>query len=143
MATFAVKQLEVLVKDPEGSGTPVPISDIETLDVSLNSNVEQYSTLGEVFERAVKTGAAMELSLEGKYNDTDPGQIKLRETWDKVGAQAEKTITIKYPNGDSFDITGPIGINNYGGGGANDVGSFSASMNSNGTPVFVPASPSE
>lgn len=141
MATFAVKQLEVSVKDPGSTVEGIKISDLETLDVSLNSNVEQYSTLGEVFERATKTGAAMELSIEGKFNDSDKGQNKLRETWDKVGAEAEKTIVIKYPNGDTFEITGPIGINNYGGGGANDVGSFSASMNSNGTPAFKPITP--
>ncbi|WP_212635839.1 Ig-like domain-containing protein, partial [Salmonella enterica] len=30
-------------------------------------------------------------------------------------------------------------INDFGGGGANDIGSFSATLNSNGAPVFTPA----
>ncbi|EAD3300098.1 Ig domain-containing protein [Listeria monocytogenes] len=139
MATYAVKQLEISVKDSGGSGDGVAVKDLETLDISLNSNVEQYTTIGEVFERAVKTGAAMELGLDGKYNESDPGQNELRETWDKVGAEAEKTIVIKFPAGSKYEITGPIGINDFGGGGANDIGSFSATQNSNGTPVFTPA----
>ncbi|WP_255304350.1 phage tail tube protein, partial [Listeria monocytogenes] len=98
-----------------------------------------YTTLGEKFERAVKTGMAMELGLDGKYNDSDEGQNKLRETWDKVGASAEKTIIVKLPSGAKYEITGPIGINDFGGGGANDIGSFSATLNSNGAPVFTPA----
>lgn len=101
--------------------------------------MEQYTTIGEVFERAVKTGAAMELGLDGKYNESDPGQNELRETWDKVGSEAEKTIVVKFPAGSKYEITGPIGINDFGGGGANDIGSFSATQNSNGTPVFTPA----
>ncbi|EAD4262068.1 Ig domain-containing protein [Listeria sp. FSL L7-0993] len=139
MATYAVKQLEISVKDSGESGDGVAIKDLETLDISLNSNVEQYTTIGEVFERAVKTGAAMELGLDGKYNESDPGQNELRETWDKVGAEAEKTIVVKFPAGSKYEITGPIGINDFGGGGANDIGSFSATQNSNGTPVFTPA----
>ncbi|MBC1801122.1 phage tail tube protein [Listeria booriae] len=137
MATFAVKQLKISVGDAGGSTPKTPIGDLETMDISLNANIEQYSTIGEVFERAVKTGAAMELSLDGKYNDSDPGQNILRETWDKVGAEAEKELEIEYPNGDIFEITGPVGINDYGGGGANDVASFSTSMNSNGAPKFI------
>ncbi|HEL9095245.1 TPA: Ig domain-containing protein [Listeria monocytogenes] len=139
MATYAVKQLEISVKDSGESGDGVAIKDLETLDISLNSNVEQYTTIGEVFERAVKTGAAMELGLDGKYNESDPGQNELRETWDKVGAEAEKTIVVKFPAGSKYEITGPIGINDFGGGGANDIGSFSATLNSNGAPVFTPA----
>ncbi|MEN0964067.1 Ig-like domain-containing protein [Listeria monocytogenes] len=139
MATYAVKQLEISVKDSGQSGDGVAIKDLETLDISLNSNVEQYTTIGEVFERAVKTGAAMELGLDGKYNESDPGQNELRETWDKVGSEAEKTIVVKFPAGSKYEITGPIGINDFGGGGANDIGSFSATQNSNGTPVFTPA----
>ncbi|EJZ5798026.1 Ig domain-containing protein [Listeria monocytogenes] len=139
MATYAVKQLEISVKDSGESGDGVAIKDLETLDISLNSNVEQYTTIGEVFERAVKTGAAMELGLDGKYNESDPGQNELRETWDKVGAEAEKTIVVKFPAGSKYEITGPIGINDFGGGGANDIGSFSATQNSNGRPVFTPA----
>ncbi|EHJ7299484.1 Ig domain-containing protein [Listeria monocytogenes] len=138
MATYAVKQLEISVKDSGESGDGVSIKDLETLDISLNSNVEQYTTIGEVFERAVKTGAAMELGLDGKYNESDPGQNELRETWDKVGSEAEKTIVVKFPAGSKYEITGPIGINDFGGG-ANDIGSFSATQNSNGTPVFTPA----
>ncbi|EAC6099237.1 Ig domain-containing protein, partial [Listeria monocytogenes] len=111
MATYAVKQLEISVKDSGESGDGVAIKDLETLDISLNSNVEQYTTIGEVFERAVKTGAAMELGLDGKYNESDPGQNELRETWDKVGAEAEKTIVVKFPAGSKYEITGPIGIN--------------------------------
>ncbi|EAF4147997.1 Ig domain-containing protein [Listeria monocytogenes] len=139
MATYAVKQLEISVKDSGQSGDGVAIKDLETLDISLNSNVEKYTTIGEVFERAVKTGAAMELGLDGKYNESDPGQNELRETWDKVGSEAEKTIVVKFPAGSKYEITGPIGINDFGGGGANDIGSFSATQNSNGTPVFTPA----
>ncbi|HAM1754216.1 TPA: Ig domain-containing protein [Listeria monocytogenes] len=139
MATYAVIQLEISVKDSGQSGDGVAIKDLETLDISLNSNVEQYTTIGEVFERAVKTGAAMELGLDGKYNESDPGQNELRETWDKVGSEAEKTIVVKFPAGSKYEITGPIGINDFGGGGANDIGSFSATQNSNGTPVFTPA----
>ncbi|EAF4826476.1 Ig domain-containing protein [Listeria monocytogenes] len=139
MATYAVKQLEISVKDSGESGDGVSIKDLETLDISLNSNVEQYTTIGEVFERAVKTGTAMELGLDGKYNESDPGQNELRETWDKVGSEAEKTTVVKFPAGSKYEITGPIGINDFGGGGANDIGSFSATQNSNGTPVFTPA----
>ncbi|EIC1657373.1 hypothetical protein LMT23_003155, partial [Listeria monocytogenes] len=49
MATYAVKQLEISVKDSGESGDGVSIKDLETLDISLNSNVEQYTTIGEVF----------------------------------------------------------------------------------------------
>lgn len=93
MPTYAVKEIEIFVRDANlATGDGVLIKDLETLDISLNSNIEQYTTLGEKFERAVKTGMAMELGLDGKYNDSDEGQNKLRETWDKVGASAEKLL---------------------------------------------------
>lgn len=47
-----------------------------------------------------------------------------------------KTIIVKLPSGAKYEITGPIGINDFGGGGANDIGSFSATLNSNGAPVL-------
>lgn len=91
MPTYAVKEIEIFVRDAKlTTGDGVLIKDLETLDISLNSNIEQYTTIGENFERAVKTGMAMELGLDGKYNDSDEGQNELRETWDKVGASAEK-----------------------------------------------------
>ncbi|EIY0496224.1 hypothetical protein MMB82_003006 [Listeria monocytogenes] len=140
MPTYAVKEIEIFVRDAKlTTGDGVLIKDLETLDISLNSNIEQYTTIGENFERAVKTGMAMELGLDGKYNDSDEGQNELRETWDKVGASAEKTIVAKFPGGSKYEITGPIGINDFGGGGANDIGAFSATLNSNGAPKFTAA----
>ncbi|EAC4425325.1 Ig domain-containing protein [Listeria monocytogenes] len=139
MATYAVKELEISTRKASETGDGTLIKDLETLNISLNSNVEQYTTIGEVFERAVKTGAALELGLEGKYNETDEGQNELRETWDQVGSKAERVIIVKFPAGSKYEITGPVGIDDFGGGGANDIGAFSATVNSNGTPVFTPA----
>ncbi|MED6083507.1 hypothetical protein VZU57_07275 [Listeria monocytogenes] len=56
MPTYAVKEIEIFVRDAKlTTGDGVLIKDLETLDISLNSNIEQYTTIGENFERAVKT----------------------------------------------------------------------------------------
>ena len=140
MSTFAVNELEIKVYG--GTITKelaVSIGDLETVEIPLESTVETWNTIGDAFQHAMKTGVAMSLTFEGKYNTTDAGQKALRATWDKVGTAAELHILITYPDASSFDIVGPIGIENFGGGDATAIGAFSFGMTSNGKPVYTPA----
>lgn len=140
MSTFAVNELEIKVYGGTLTElTSVTISDIETMDIALDSNVEEWDSIGDVFKHAMKTGAKFGLSFDGKYNTTDAGQDNLRETWDKVGTAAERTIILEYPDASSFKITGPVAIKNFGGGKSTDIGSFSFDVTSNGKPTYTPA----
>ena len=110
MSTFAVNELAIKVYGGAiTKALAVSIGDLETVEIPLESTVETWNTIGDAFQHAMKTGVAMSLTFEGKYNTTDAGQQALRATWDKVGTAAELHILITYPDASSFDIVGPIG----------------------------------
>lgn len=140
MSTFAVNELEIKVYG--GTVTKelaLPINDLETVEIPLESTVETWNTIGDAFQHAMKTGVAMALTFEGKFNTTDVGQKAIRATWDKVGTAAEMHVLITYPDDSSFDIVGPVGIENFGGGDATSIGSFGFTLTSNGKPIYTPA----
>ena len=75
MAVFSVKELTIEIDtDPGGTPTFVEITDMETADIAVEGNVEEWTPLDTAGAmRRLRTGFSQTVTLTGKRNFGDAG----------------------------------------------------------------------
>ena len=136
MAAYAVHELTVQIDT--GSASFVSIAGLETLDLSVNGEVKDWSELGNGgWKSRLLTGKDIEASFSGKRIEGDAGNDYIATLIDEVTTGANSTIQITWPNGDVLSMPCVVDVSTYGGGNTTDVGALEFSCLSNGQPTFT------
>jgi hypothetical protein len=116
------------------------IADIESFDVSVDGNVEEWNPFTEKgWTRRLKTGSSITITVSGKRNVGDAANDYIAGLAFKTGSEA--TTILKWTMFDGTVITLPVVVNvtNAGTGATRDVAALEAEFLSDGAPTIVEA----
>ena len=117
------------------------IADMESFSVSIDNNVETwYSIAEDGWQKALLTGKAVTISVNGKRNVGDDGNDFVAGMAFKNGREAECKFEWTFKDGTVavFD-NAPIDVREFGGGSSTHVAPLSFDIHSNGKPTITPA----
>ena len=117
------------------------IADMETFSVSFSNGVETWTPMDtEGWQRALMTGKAITITLNGKRNIGDTGNDFVANKAFKNGHDSEGYFEWIMPDGTSISWTNAVfDVKNCGGGDSTNVGVLEFDMISNGKPTVTPA----
>lgn len=135
MAVYAVHELTVEIDTtPEATETYAVIKDVETVDVAVDGNVEEWTPLDTAgFINRLRTGTGMSLTFTGKRNEGDTGNDYVSGLKFAVGTSANTTIKVTTPGSEVLTIPCVIDVNSILGGDSTAVGALEFTALSNGT----------
>lgn len=117
------------------------IADMETFSVSFSNGVETWTPMDtEGWQRALMTGKAITITLNGKRNIGDTGNDFVANKAFKNGHDSEGYFEWIMPDGTSISWTNAVfDVKNCGGGDSTKVGALEFDVISNGKPTVTPA----
>ena len=117
------------------------IADMETFSVSFSNGVETWTPMDtEGWQRALMTGKAITITLNGKRNIGDTGNDFVANKAFKNGHDSEGYFEWIMPDGTSISWTNAVfDVKNCGGGDSTNVGALEFDVISNGKPTVTPA----
>lgn len=122
-----------------GTGTMVPIADMESFSVSFDDNVEEWTPMTtEGWVRRLKTGKGITISLSGKRNVGDAGNDYVAGLAFLSGQSCNSQLEWTFPNGDKVLMDCVINVTSAGGDSTN-VEPLEFECLSDGKPTFTAA----
>lgn len=147
MATFAgvfpVYNLEFEIGTKGKASTEedmAVIADMETFGISIDGSVENWTPMNTAgWARALMTGKAFSISLNGKRNVGDPGNDYVANLAWKDGLDCSSKGTIKFPDGAKLTFDCVVNVTNVGGGDSTNVAPLELELVGDGKPEYLPA----
>lgn len=119
----------------------VPIADMESFSVSIDGNVEEWSSFNNKgwMDRLV-TGKSISISVSGKRNVGDAGNDYVAGLALKTGKDCNTTFVWNFPSGAKLVVPCVVSVTEWGAGESRAVAPLAFDIMSRGMPGFTPAS---
>lgn len=139
---FPVSDIDFEIDTSGGAATAVfvPIADMETAGLSIDTGVETWNSITEDgWQRALATAKAFTLSMSGKRNIGDPGNDYIAGKAFANGRDCDSKMQLTFPNGDTLTGNVVIQVTELGGADAVNVAPLAFELTSNGKPTYTAA----
>lgn len=124
---------------PGGTPTLESIKDVETMSLSIDGNVEEWTPMDtEGWVRRVMTGKSFTMGLNGKRNIGDAGNDYVNGLAFKTGVDCSTNAEITFPDGAKLAFACVVNVTEAGGGDATNVGPLAFELLSDGKPTYTP-----
>ena len=121
--------------------TFVPVADMETATVTIETGVETWTPLSEGgWQRALATAKSMKISMKGKRNVGDPGNDYIAGLAFKNGRDCDSAFKFTFPDGAVVSCPVVVSVTDFVGGDSTNVAPLAFDLVSNGKPTYTPAS---
>ncbi len=135
---FPVYDLDVQIATAKE--TFVPIADLETATVTIETGVETWTPLSEGgWQRALATAKSMKIAMKGKRNVGDPGNDYIASLALKNGRDCDSALKITFPDGAVLTCPVVVAVTDFVGGDSTNVAPLAFDLNSNGKPDYKAA----
>ena len=119
----------------------VSIADMESVSVSIDGNVEEWSSFSdEGWMNRLVTGKSITISVSGKRNIGDAGNDYIESIALKIGRECNSTLVWKFPSGAKLVMPCIINITEWGSGESRNAAPLAFDAMSRGKPTFTAAS---
>ena len=126
--------------DGRAGATLVPIKDLETFQLSIDGNVEEWTPMDqEGWVRRAVTGKGLTISFSGKRHYGDPGNDYIANTILETGQGVESKFEWELPSGAKLTMDCIINLTSPGGGDSTNIDALEFEILSDGRPEFTPA----
>lgn len=117
------------------------IADMESFSVSFDNNIETWYAIAEDgWQKALLTGKAITISVNGKRNVGDTGNDFVAGMAFKNGREAECVFQWTFKDGTVVEFDNAvIDVREMGGGDSTNVAPLNFDIHSNGKPTVTPA----
>ena len=124
---------------PGGTPTLASIKDIETMSLSIDGNVEEWTPMDtEGWVRRLMTGKSFTMGLNGKRNIGDAGNDFVHGLAFKTGVDCSTNAEITFPDGAKLAFDCVVNVTESGGGDSTNVGPLAFELLSDGKPTYTP-----
>lgn len=124
---------------PGGVATLASIKDIETMSLSIDGNVEEWTPMDtEGWVRRLMTGKSFTMGLNGKRNIGDAGNDFVHGLAFKTGVDCSTNAEITFPDGAKLAFDCVVNVTETGGGESTNVGPLAFELLSDGKPTYTP-----
>lgn len=124
---------------PGGVATLASIKDIETMSLSIDGNVEEWTPMDtEGWVRRLMTGKSFTMGLNGKRNIGDAGNDFVHGLAFKTGVDCSTNAEITFPDGAKLAFDCVVNVTESGGGDSTNVGPLAFELLSDGKPTYTP-----
>lgn len=124
---------------PGGVATLASIKDIETMSLSIDGNVEEWTPMDtEGWVRRLMTGKSFTMGLNGKRNIGDAGNDFVHGLAFKTGVDCTTNAEITFPDGAKLAFNCVVNVTETGGGDSKNVGPLAFELLSDGKPTYTP-----
>ena len=124
---------------PGGVATLASIKDIETMSLSIDGNVEEWTPMDtEGWVRRLMTGKSFTMGLNGKRNIGDAGNDFVHGLAFKTGVDCTTNAEITFPDGAKLAFNCVVNVTESGGGDSTNVGPLAFELLSDGKPTYTP-----
>lgn len=124
---------------PGGVATLASIKDIETMSLSIDGNVEEWTPMDtEGWVRRLMTGKSFTMGLNGKRNIGDAGNDFVHGLAFKTGVDCTTNAEITFPDGAKLAFNCVVNVTETGGGDSTNVGPLAFELLSDGKPTYTP-----
>lgn len=135
---FPVHNLDVQIAPTKD--TFVPIADMETATITIETGVETWTPLSEGgWQRALATAKSMKIAMKGKRNIGDPGNDYVASCAFKNGRDCDSQMKIGFPDGAELTCPVVVGVTDFIGGDSTNVAPLAFDLTSNGKPDYKEA----
>lgn len=124
---------------PDAAATLATIKDMESMSLSIDGNVEQWTPLDtEGWVRSLMTGKSFTLGLNGKRNIGDAGNDYIHGLAFKTGVACSTDVEISFPDGAKLSFDCVVNVTNTSTGDSTNVGPLEFELLSDGKPTYTP-----
>lgn len=124
---------------PGGVATLASLKDIETMSLSIDGNVEEWTPMDtEGWVRRLMTGKSFTMGLNGKRNIGDAGNDFVHGLAFKTGVDCTTNAEITFPDGAKLAFNCVVNVTESGGGDSTNVGPLAFELLSDGKPTYTP-----
>lgn len=124
---------------PVGTALLAEIKDIETMSLSIDGNVEEWTPMDtEGWVRRLMTGKSFTMGLNGKRNIGDAGNDFVHGLAFKTGVDCSTNAEITFPDGAKLAFKCVVNVTETGGGDSTNVGPLAFELLSDGKPTYTP-----
>lgn len=124
---------------PGGTALLAQIKDIETMSLSIDGNVEEWTPMDtEGWVRRLMTGKSFTMGLNGKRNIGDAGNDFVHGLAFKTGVDCTTNAEITFPDGAKLAFNCVVNVTETGGGDSTNVGPLAFELLSDGKPTYTP-----
>lgn len=140
VGVFPVFNLDFKINTlPGGVATLASIKDIETMSLSIDGNVEEWTPMDtEGWVRRLMTGKSFTMGLNGKRNIGDAGNDFVHGLAFKTGVDCSTNAEITFPDGAKLAFDCVVNVTESGGGDSTNVGPLAFELLSDGKPTYTP-----
>lgn len=118
----------------------MPIKDMTSFSLSIEGNIQKWNPLDmKGWGRALMTGKAATVSLNGKRHVGDPGNDYVASIAFKDGLDCSTKGEVVFPDGSKLEFNCVLDIKDFLGGESQDVAPLSFDMIVDGKPTFTEA----
>lgn len=126
--------------DGQTEGNLVTIADMESFSVSIDGNVEEWSSFNdEGWMSRLVTGKSLTISVSGKRNVGDPGNDYVDSIALKIGRECNSTFVWNFPSGAKLVMPCVINVTEWSSGESRNTAPLAFDAMSRGKPTFTPA----
>lgn len=138
---FPVYNMKIKISTDGGTTEPdVDIADLETMGISIDGNVENWTPFGSAgWARALMTGKSFSIEFSGKRHIGDPGNDYVAETAWKDGLSCTTKMAIEFPDGGKLSFDCVLNVTNVAGGDSANVAPLEFTAQGDGKPTWTPA----
>lgn len=120
------------------------IAEMDNFSMSVTSDTQEWNPMdAKGWRKLLVTAKALTISLSGKRCYGDDGNDYVAGLALKNGRNCCSKMSIDFPNGDKLEMNCVVKVTNWVGGASTDVQPLEFDLESNGEPVFTPASAGE
>lgn len=124
---------------PSAAATLAVIKDIETMSLSIDGTVEEWTPLDtEGWMRRLMTAKSFTLGLNGKRNIGDAGNDYIHGLAFKTGVDCSTDVEIGFPDGAKLTFDCVVNVTNTSTGDASNVAPLEFELMSDGKPTYTP-----
>lgn len=118
----------------------VKIADMETFELSIEGNVEEWTPMDtKGWMRRLMTGKSFSIGLSGKRHEGDPGNDYVAGLAFKTGQDATTTVQVKFPDGAELIFDAVVDVTANFGGDSTAVSALNCDLMSDGKPTWKDA----
>lgn len=131
-------KFEIGIKKTSEEWTYVPIADMESANITVDTGVEEYNTIVDGgWRKALATSKALSVSMSGKRCLGDEGNDFVASKWNKNGQDCNSSLKITLPNDDMIVMDCVIQVTSFLGSDATAIAPLEFDLLSNGEPVYT------
>lgn len=117
------------------------IADMESFSLAIEGNTQTWNPMDtKGWQRALMTGKALTISLNGKRNVGDEGNDYVASVAFKDGLDCSTKFSVNFPDGSSLTGNCVLDVKSVLGGESTDVAPLEFDMIVDGKPTYTPAS---